>query len=363
MLKPLVIEGSALETVNGALANQKIGSADTRLLNKDQQIWKIKPDATALVYIPRDAQGNIIFESAPQLDLRGLGQYGRSIRLTDGISGLEAYGISGTTNAAQAVSECYELHRLLVNQAMVAEGLDPSKNISTDEYRRLLVQYSIPERAVQYAKIPLVAFPIIEIKVDDQTQMPVVSNGNLVTETFWMLMSQKRFDENFSKDLHDYTTETIAGNFLRFSYLLSQQDANKDDSERNMAAGKAFRVALRGGASLFGGAEQADEVRKYLDNLAAREGYTKEAIRTSLDSFALYTDEDVNAAIDKAMLETRARLEVARTQQLGGVGASANVQTQQVQQPAQQLQQPTQQSAPAASQAVTTGLNLDLDLQ
>lgn len=325
MMKPIVIEEAELAKVDQALLEQKTGGVDTRLLNPDHKIFKVLVDKQALIYIPRGKDGKIIFEKAPQVKFNTIGPYGRTLRLTDGIAGLEQYGISGHTKVNEAIQECYDLSNQLVRNAIISEGGNPDEKMSAEAYRALLVRHAIPDRAINKLKNDNVVFPVVLINTEeDNVAQPIfkdmVIGGQTIKipeyEVFWMTMTEKRFEENFSPDQIDYIDGDLGGTFLRFSYMLTAADkAEKDQSKRNLAAGKAFRVATREGSTIFG--EMHQTVMKVLDKLVEKEGYTKAGIRTSLDEFALYSDETINSLVDQAMVDTRAHL--ARLRGAAGV--------------------------------------------
>ena len=342
-LKPIQLESEdQFKAVENAVKTQSISTSVPRVFDENFPIFRFEANNKHLVYVPNffevDEDGNkqLVRETAYVHSVtngRAFSQY----RSTQGLKGLEEYGISGNSPLMTATQECWELYNIKYKKVAEQLGVDPNDDkgeVLKPKRIELLNQRAIKDPDVKYY-FPIVVF---ETEKDAKTGLnsfdwithEVEGVGTLPKyKIFWMEVSENSWKNIWAKlaDSMD-TGDCVAGKLLSLNYNFTDDPSKEKNLRRD--SGKNLQINIRQIKP------QDVEFFAYLDEQA--KDWTKQKARDTIIACALLTDEQQQEIVDEAMAETRLELNMLKNVQAGLTGgATKQIETEQNKSPEELL--------------------------
>lgn len=322
-IKPIKIESQeALEQVEKATKSQSLSTSVPRTFDANYPMFSFETNNKHLVYVPNfytvDEEGkkHLVMESAyvhPVVN----GRQFMYLRSTQGLQGLEEFGISGDSPLMQATQECWELYNLKYKQVAEAMGVDPANDTGEvlKPKRIELLNQRVVKDPVLHHYFPIVVFETekdpktglntFKFVVDQKTKVPKF-------KICWMDVSESQWKEKWSKVLDSLDDgETIAGQLLSLNYNFTTDISKEKNPRRD--SGRALNINVR---------PVNDNLKSFfaeLDKLA--KDWTPAKAREVIIACALFSDDEQREIVDSVMQETRMELNALKAMQLGVSGA------------------------------------------
>ncbi|PGF05321.1 hypothetical protein [Bacillus toyonensis] len=342
-LKPIQLDSAEqFQAVENAVKTQSISTSVPRVFDENFPIFRFEANNKHLVYVPNffetDEDGNkqLIREVAYVHSVtngRAFSQY----RSTQGLKGLEEYGISGNSPLMTATQECWELYNIKYKKVAEQLGVDPNDDkgeVLKPKRIELLNQRAIKDPDLKYY------FPIVVFETEKDAKTGLNSFEWITHEVegvgkipkykiFWMEVSENSWKNIWAKlaDSMD-TGDCVAGKLLSLNYNFTDDPSKEKNLRRD--SGKNLQINIRQIKP------QDVEFFGYLDKQA--EEWTKQKARDTIIACALLTDEQQQEIVDEAMAETRLELNMLKNVQAGLTGgATQQIETKQNQSPEELL--------------------------
>lgn len=320
-LEPIKAESQeSLDRINQATQSQSVSNAQPRTLDPNHKLFRFVTNDKHLVYVPNfyteDEEGNKSLQvEAPYVHAVNYGRQFMQFRATQGMQGLEEFGISGNSPLFEAVQEGWELYNL--KYKMVAEQMNVDPNNDVGDVLKPKRQELLNERVVKDADASnrRYYFPIVlfETKKDAKTGLNtfewVLGDDDMPKyEIQWMDVSQSQWDEKWAKladSLDD--GDCVAGKLLSLNYHFTDDISSEKNPRRD--SGRNLNINIRPQKT-----EHA-EFFKYLDGVA--KDYTPAKAREVIVACALLSDEQQQGIVDEVMQESRMELASLKNLNLG----------------------------------------------
>lgn len=321
-MQPIKVESQeALERVEKATKQQEMGGGSPRTFDPNFPLFRFETNNKHLIYVPNffdeDEDGNKTLRmEAAYVHPVQKGRQFMQLRSTQGMAGLEEYGISGESPLNDAVQAGWELYNLKYKQVAESMGIDPSNDpgeVLKPKRLELLNQRTVKDADLRYY-FPIVVF---ETEKDSKTG---VSNFKYVYEEvdgvkmpkyeiMWMDVSESQWQDKWIKTMDSLDDgDSIAGKKLSLNYNFTNDLSNEKNPRRD--SGKALAINIRQTA------ENEVEFFKYLDEQAKE--WTPAKARETIIACALLTDEQQQEIVDDVMQDTYMELNALKSMQVGG---------------------------------------------
>ncbi|PHE64201.1 hypothetical protein COF68_04975 [Bacillus toyonensis] len=318
-LQPIKLDSQeALAKVEKATQNQTLSTAAPRTFDPNFPMFRFETNNKHLVYIPNfyttDDDGNkhLIRESA-WIHSVTKGRQFMALRSTQGLQGLDEYGISGDSPLMKATQENWELYNIKYKQVAQAMGIDPANDVG--EVLKPKRQELLSQRVVKDPDLKHY-FPIVVFETSKDTKTGINTLNWVIDEQtkapkykiFWMEVSENTWKEKWDKVMDSLDDgDCLAGKLVSLNYNFTEDISSEKNPRRD--SGKALQINIRNMKP-----EEAD-FYKHLDEQAKE--WTKDKAREVIIACALLTDEQQQEIVDEVMQDVRLELAQLKNMALG----------------------------------------------
>lgn len=249
IMQPVKLPADKTKAVTEALNKQDMKRKTPKSIDENFPLWETLINDAALVYIPNvtttTESGQVVFDKgiAHTYAIK-IGNQFLEMRSTQGLSGLDEYGISGQDPLQEAQSVNWDLYNLKVDAKAAELQVEPKSDLEAMKTfrRQVLDQFTVKQANLYYY------FPIVEIKTNkgedgthDVRKIYTDGEGQISAKPYFFKVSEASYIKKF-KPIEDTLMEgdTLGGKFYRFAYITGKETSELSNPKRD--SGLAFTV-------------------------------------------------------------------------------------------------------------------------
>lgn len=303
-LTPVKLSDTAKQNIQQQLGAQTIErSAPKSTDPKHFPVFSIPAGQKILIYVPNHVVELEDGTHQLRMDMPILHpvQDGNRFRYFRCINNIvdEESGFHGSCPLCDGTSEPWDLARAIIDQKCKAQGLDPEdkENKDVKAIRTAAFGDRVLKEGDRYYTFPIVVFETDK----DCKSFSTDEKGNVKYTIQWYNISEKKYLDTWAKAIAEMEDEpeSPAGYFfvLSYQYDTKGKQPNSRDAARALSVHPKMKIATMKGI---------DKLKKTLDDKTAE--WTPEKAAETVISNLLYTQEDLEAAVNDVLANTRSML-------------------------------------------------------
>lgn len=316
-LDPKKLTDEEKQKLDKALGNQTgVTTTPKSRDNDNYPVFEVPVNAKVFVYVPNhvvtgpDGEEELMMDK-PFFHPVKEGKRFLRARCVSGLGGvIDGYPQDAECPFCNAVSECWDLAREVINEKCRGRGLDP--NNTEDAQVKAIRKAAFDDRVVKNAT-QYVTFPIILVETDPADIKKIIrdEDGSIRYKAMWYTISMTAYEEKWLKaleNLEDAPTHP-GGRCFVLDYTYAMKDG---ESPSKMNSARNLSVHPRRSRGF-------EEYMKFFDEKTA--DWTPSKARETIYDNVIADYDSVVAACDEVMVHTRESLELRQALATGVEGA------------------------------------------